>query len=76
MNRTAKLVEFFIYVLKCFFILLFLGYILPKIIDSTTYYFEEKYYQNSVFVSSILGNNHKINNYFMFFIKNYFNGCN
>lgn len=74
MNNTESLAEFLISILKCFFILLFLGYILPKIIDYTTYYYIKISHNNSIFVSNIINNNHRVNSFYMFFIKNYFSG--
>lgn len=74
MSNIDKFSELIISVLKCFFILLFLGYLLPKFIDYTTYYYGVKSHNNSVFVSNILNSNHRIDNFYMHFIKNYFNG--
>lgn len=58
-NRST---HFIIIILECFFILIFFGILLPRILDYILYYFiiKPKVYQNSIFVYSIINKNFNI----------------
>lgn len=62
MILNRKVTSFIIIILKCFFILIFFGIILPRALDYTLYYFiiKPKIYQNSIFVYSIFNKNFNI----------------
>lgn len=54
-----ELGNFIIVLLKCFFILIFLGLVLPKVLDYILYYFISKpnVYDNSILVNNIVNKN-------------------
>lgn len=61
-ENNIYLIEFFICILKCFFILLVLGEFLPKVIDYILYKYLEKIsiHHNSILVYNIITKNKKI----------------
>lgn len=59
MIKNQEFGEFAIIVLKCFFILVFFGFFLPKFLDYLLYNFISKpnAYDNSIFVNSLVRRN-------------------
>lgn len=63
---NRELADFTIILLKCFFILVFFGFFLPKLFDFILYYYicKPNSYDNSMLVNSIVNKNIDIiNNY-------------
>lgn len=56
---NEELGDFIIVLLKCFLILIFLGMVLPKVLDYILYYFISKpnIYDNSILVNNIVNKN-------------------
>lgn len=56
---NEELGDFIIVLLKCFLILIFLGMVLPKVLDYILYYFISKpnVYDNSILVNNIVNKN-------------------
>lgn len=72
MNIDEKTYDFTITVLKCFFILIFLGLFLPKLLDYVFYNFINKpnVYDNSILVNNLVHRNIDIlHNYIIVFNK-------
>lgn len=57
--------------MKSILILIFLGVILPKVIDYSIFYFicKSKYHSNSIFVYNILNNDKQIIDNFIYLFK-------
>lgn len=59
MSIYEEFSDFVIILLKCFFILIFFGLLLPKVLDYILYYFISKpnVYDNSILVNNIVNKN-------------------
>lgn len=59
MSIDREFGDFIIVLLKCFFILIFFGLLLPKVLDYILYYFisEPNTYDNSILVHNIVNKN-------------------
>lgn len=66
MNKNN--LEFIIILLECFFILIFFGLLLPKLIDYILYNYMDKSYNNSILVYNVIEKNiNIISNYIIVF---------
>lgn len=66
MNKNS--LEFITTLLECFFILIFFGLLLPKLIDYSLYYYMDKSYNNSILVYNVVEKNADIiSNYIIVF---------
>lgn len=73
MDNRYNFMEFIIILLKCFFILVFLGVFLPKIIDWLLYNFisSDDNYKDSILVYKLINSNVKILYTYVFLFKNF-----
>ncbi|NMM61350.1 endonuclease III [Clostridium sp. P21] len=72
MNANKEVYDFIVTLLKCFFILMFLGLFLPRLLDYIFYNFINKpnVYDNSILVNNLVhGNIYILHNYIIVFNK-------
>lgn len=70
MFKQENVIEFLYLILKCFFILILFGMLLPKVIDGLLYYFyKTNIYDNSIFVNFLVDKNMKILYNYLYIIK-------
>jgi len=70
-----KNIEFFISIIKCFFILLVFGIYLPKIIDCLLYQYLSYHnlHENSTFVYNVISKNRSIIYKYIYIFKSFIN---
>lgn len=70
MHNKNRLLELLLTLLKCFLILIFLGILLPEIIDYILHIFiQSNVYENSKLVNQVVENNENILYNYMYIIK-------
>lgn len=70
MNIKNKNIEFILLIIKCFFVLILFGIMLPKLIDNFLYYlYKGNVYDNSIFVNFLVDKNKKILYNYIYIVK-------
>jgi hypothetical protein len=70
LSSRDDLLEFSLIIIKCFVILLFFGFILPKLVDNLMFFFHKSdMYDNSIFVSYVVDKNSKLLYNYIYILK-------